>query len=226
VNDIFQEVEDDYRHEQYRAMLKRYGPYAIAAAVGFVLLVGGHEAYKSYRANLIEREAQDFVGAATQLTKDPKAAAQAFATLAGKGGGYGFLARFRQAEALEASGDTGAAVKVLDGLAGERSRDPEMADLALLKTGYLLLDKQSRADLETRLAPLLTDGNPWHAQAREIIAFAALKSGEEAKAVQIFTELAHDAASAESLRTRAADMLTALGGPNAAARAPSGAKSQ
>jgi hypothetical protein len=146
--------------------------------------------------------------------------------LAEKGGGYGVLARFRQAEALEAAGDTGAAVKVLDGLAAERGRDPELADLALLKTGYLLLDRQSRADLETRLKPLLTDGNPWRAEAREILAFAALKSGERARAVEIFTELAHDAASVETLRTRASNMLTALGGAKKPAAPGSSAKTE
>ena len=221
MTDIFQEVEEDYRQEQYRAMAKRYGPYAIAAAVVLVLIVGGYQAYKSYRASVIEREAEAFVQASEQIRKDPKGAAQAFGGLAAKGGGYGLLARFRQAEALEASGDRAGAVKVLDGLAADRGREPELADLALLKTGYLLLDTQGRAALETRLAPLLTEGNPWRAEAREIVAFAALKSGEQAKAIEIFTELAHDAASAQSQRARAADMLTSLGVGQTPAKKPS-----
>jgi hypothetical protein len=156
---------------------------------------------------------EEFVTASGQLAKDPKAAAQAFAALVQKGGGYGVLARFRQAEAQAAAGDTGAAVKTLDELAAQGGRDKALADLALLKTGYLLVDKQSRADLEMRLAPLLADGNPWRAEAREIIAFGALKSGEQAKALELFTALAHDAASPETLRNRAATMVAALGGP-------------
>src|SRR5262249_44117258 len=111
-----------------------------------------------------------------------------------------------------------AAVKVLDELAGKSGLDKTIADLALLKTGYLLLDRQSRADLEKRLQPLLADSNAWHAEAREILAFAALKSGEQGKALELFSALSHDATSPASLRNRAENMATALGGPRAPAK--------
>ena len=212
MTDIFEEVEEDYRRERYQLLAKRYGPYAIAAVVGLVLLVAGAEVLKSIRAQRMEERAELFAGAQAELSRDPRAAAQAFASLGDKGGGYGILARFRQAAALEASGDTGGAVKVLDQLRADAAgQDAALADLALLKTGYLLLDRQSRADLETRLTPLLAPGNPWRGEAREIVAFAALKSGERAKAVEIFNEIAHAAENSETLRNRATGMLMSLG---------------
>lgn len=212
MTDIFQEVEEDYRRDRYRQLAKRWGPYAIAGAVGLVIFTAGYELYKGYRADRMESNAQAFVAAAAQLDGNPRASAEAFGKLAETDTGYGFLSRFRKAEALQAAGDVGGAVKVLDALAAEKGPDKVLADLALLKTGYLLLDRQSRADLETRLAPLLAPGNPWRAEAREILAFAALKSGEQAKALSLFTELAKDAESPATLRNRAASMATALGG--------------
>jgi hypothetical protein len=221
VTDIFEEVEEDYRRERYQLLAKRYGPYAVAAIVGLVLLIAGLEAMKSYRAHQMEERAKAFASAQAELARDPRAAAQAFGALGSKGGGYGLLARFREAAALEAAGDTGGAVKVLDQLRADASKqDQQLADLALLKTGYLLLDRQTRADIETRLTPILAPGNPWRGEAREILAFAALKSGEQAKAVEIFNEIAHSADNPESLRNRAASMLMALNATPAAPATP------
>jgi hypothetical protein len=226
LTDIFQEVEEDYRRERYQLLAKRYGPYAIAAVVGLVAMTGAFEAYQSWRTHRMEDAAKAYAAASGQLAKDPKAAAQAFAALAAQGGGYGVLARFREAEALEASGDTGGAVKILDQVAADQGRDKALADLARLKTGYLLLDRQSRADLETRLQPLLAEGNPWRPEAREILAYGALKSGEQAKALEIFKALAQDAASPETLRNRAASMVMALGGQLTPPTAPAANQSQ
>lgn len=212
MTDIFQEVEEDYRREQLEKLAKKYGPYVLAAAIGILVLTAGYQGYKSWRSQEAERASVAYNAAGEALAQDPKGAAQAFAAVAAKGGGFGFIARFREAEALATAGNISGAVKILDQVAAGRDGDKVLRDVAILKTGYLLLDKASRSELEKRLSPLLTPENPWRFHAQELLAFSAVRSGETAKAVDAFIQLSRDPESQPSLKARAADMVVELGG--------------
>jgi hypothetical protein len=212
VTDIFHEVEEDVRREQYMKLARRYGPYALAFVLVLLAAVGGFEAYKSHRAAVNERQAAAFADASLKIEKDPKAAAKAFAALAEEGGGYGLLSRFREAEALSATGDSKGALGVLDGISADSGVEPVIRDLARLKTGYLLLDSASRADMEARLKPLADGSSPWRYDARSLLSFAALKAGERARALEGFNALASDPGCPEGVMGRAREMVMALGG--------------
>jgi hypothetical protein len=220
VTDIFQEVEEDVRREQMEKLMRRYGPYALAAILALVLAVGGFEFYKARHAVAIGRAAKAYVNASMQLETDPKAAAAAFATLAQEDGGYGLLSRFRQAEAAAAGGDLAGAANLLDAITQDKSVDPLLRDLARLKTGYLLLDTASKADLEARLGPLASGQTIWRYDAQGLLAFAALKVGERTQALARFKALASDEAVPPGLRRRASDMVLALGETQKAPEAP------
>ncbi len=73
------------------------------------------------------------------------------------------------------------------------------------------IDDGNPETLMSRLEPLAADGNPWRYTARELQAVLALRSGDTARARELFTRLADDMDAPDSLRTRATEMLRALG---------------
>lgn len=216
MTDIFQEVEEDVRREELQKYWRRYGVYVIALAALLILAVGGTEAYRYFSARKAADHARAFIAASDALREDPKSAEDAFAALSAKGGGYGVLADFRLAQIKAETGDAAGAIEAYDKIAKETESGDPLHGLAIVKSGYLSLDSASLAGLEDRLQPLASGAGPWRHAALEILAFAALKAGDTAKARERFDALAKDGTAPAGMTRRAHDMASMLPPPPAA----------
>ncbi len=219
--DIFNEVEEDLRRDQYLKLWRRYGMWLAAAAALLVVGTGAVSIWRSWHAGKLAAVSDAFaVAAALDAEGKHKEAADAFA-LAGNGapGGYPALARLRQAAALASGGDMASAVSILDGLAAGGG-DAALRELAALKAAYIVVDTATPEDIAKRLAPLAADGRPWRYSARELQALAALKQGRKDDARTILSGISDDPAAPEGLRGRATELLAALGKPVGAAATP------
>lgn len=215
MSDVFREVDEEVRHEQWVKLWKAYGHYAIAAVVSVVLVVAGGVGWKEYRIGQQQAESEQFTAAGELLAAgQPELASQRFALLADNAStGYGALARLREAAALAAAGNATGAVAVLDRLAVDDDADSVLRELAALLAVYQLMDNASRDELDGRLAPLLADSSPWHSSARELSGVLAIRGGETGRARGIFTEIVEDTTAPRAVRSRAAGMLAILGAP-------------
>lgn len=214
MSDVFNEVDEEVRHDQWQKLFKAYGGYIIGAVVSFVAVFAGSIAWKDYQTDLRQTESQRYVIASQTLSEgDAALAAQQFGALADEAGdGYGALARLREAEALADAGAVTNAVAVLDRLADDGDAEPAFRDLARLFAVYQLMDSAPRDELERRLAPLLEETSPWRASARELSGLIAYRSGEIAAARKLFTAIVEDSATPAMARSRAAGMLAIMGG--------------
>lgn len=208
---IFREIDEDLRQEHYAKLWKKYGRYLVAGAIVFVAVVAGYQSWNAYdiknRRELGERFANAQMLAAENKNEEAQAA---FSTLAASaGGGYAMLARFRRA-ALEASegGNTGGYRE----LAGDAGIDAIYRDLAQVLGAMHEADGADSRGLMDRLAPLTADDNPWRYSARELTAMLAMRSGDTDKARDILKGLSEDAAAPRGMRTRATELLAAIGG--------------
>jgi hypothetical protein len=215
VADIFKEVEEDLRREKLEKLWQRYGRAVIALAVLVVVGTAGSVAWQRYQQH---REAQlaEQYGAAIALA-DPTAgdlakADAALANIADAGGGYGALAALERAAVKAKAGDLDGAGKIYDGLASDSAAPAALRDLARLLKVMRLMDSGDPAALTALLAPLMAPENPWRFSATELTALLALKSGDQKRATELFTQLADDQAAPSSLRARAAEMAAALKG--------------
>jgi hypothetical protein len=215
VADIFKEVEEDLRREKLEKLWQRYGRAVIALAVLVVVGTAGSVAWQRYQQH---REAQlaEQYGAAIALA-DPTAgdlakADAALANIADAGGGYGALAALERAAVKAKAGDLDGAGKIYDGLASDSAAPAALRDLARLLKAMRLVDSGDPAALTASLAPLMAPENPWRFSATELTALLALKSGDQKRATELFTQLADDQAAPSSLRARAAEMAAALKG--------------
>lgn len=212
MSDIFQEIEEELRRENFAKLWTRYGKYVIALAIVVVIAVAGYSGWRQYQAHQRQIEGVRYAEALdlARQGKD-KDAAGAFAALARQaGGGHAVLARLEEGAIKARSGDVEGAIAVYNALAADGSADPIYRDLGtLLGSLYGLKTGDPKAIIE-RLAPLTAPSNPWHASALELTALAKLKAGDKAAARATYQRLADDLAAPQGLRARAAEMVAAL----------------
>ena len=209
--DIFEEVDEDLKHENYKKLWDRYGRY-IVAVIG-VVIVGtaanvGWQAYtESRQLGLSEK----FVAALNQADAgNPEQAAGAMSQLAAETDtGYAILARFREAALRREAGATAAAIDIYDAIAADSSVDEIYRNLATLHSVMAQADDGDAAALSKRLEPLAADG-AWRHTAKEYLGLLALRQGDREAARNYFQAVADDATAPAGARSRAAELLRTL----------------
>jgi hypothetical protein len=214
LSDIIREVDEELRRENWEILWKKYGKLAVAAAVALVLGTAGTVGWREFDRSQREKAGATFgtVIAAVENTEKPAEAADMLAAyIPGAPDGYAMLARLREAKLRADAGQIEAAIALYDGLAGDSAVEPLFRDLAALYSVRMQIDSGDPIVLDARLSALAADGGPWRYTAREMRAVLAMSDGDSAAAREIFTKLADDMDAPDSLRTRAAEMLRAMG---------------
>ena len=209
MSDIFREVDEDLRHEQYKRLWDRFGIYVIGLAVLIVLGVGGYKAWEWWERSQAQATGDRFL-AALELSDAGKheEAITALAAVAADGSGdYPMLATFRSAGEKAAAGDKEGAVADYDAIAGRSGLPPLVSDLARLRAAMILSDSLDPAELQSRIGDLVQTGNPWRHSAREVLGLAAYRVGDYTAARKYFNEIADDQESGQGVKQRAQLML-------------------
>jgi hypothetical protein len=212
MSDIFREVDEDIRREQFKKLWDRYGIYVIALAVVIVAATAGVRGWQYWQERKAQATGDRFV-AALDLAKAGKSqeAEAAFSEIVKDGsGGYPTLSRFRMAVTKAEGGDAKGAVADLDAIAADGSAPSLIRDMARLRAALILADTASLADLQTRVGSLASTGNPWRSSAREILGLAAWRTGDLAAAQKYFDEIVKDQDKPQGVGTRAELMLSLI----------------
>lgn len=211
--DIFQEVDEDLKRDQYLDLWQKYGRYAIAAAVGVVAITAAIVFWRDYQAGEQMDQSRRYEAAMT-LAQDGKTqdALAAFNDVAAdSGASYTALASLQEGALRAREGDLAGAAAAYGRVADDGGADDILQDLATLLFVLYSLDTGEPAALTERLQPLTEEDNPWRFSARELDAFIAIKSGDTARAREIFTQLGDDQLAPQALRGRATEMLSIIG---------------
>jgi hypothetical protein len=208
--DIFHEVDEEVRREQFKKLWDRYSIYLIAVAV---LIVAGIAAWRGYEYWVAKRAAAAGAAfeAAMALSEQAKytEAEAAFAKIAADApAGYRVLARMRAAGALGQL-KPAEAVKAYDELSADASLGAIWQDLAAVRAGMLLVDTASLADMRRRLDPVAEPTRSFRHTARELLALSAWRNHDLPAARRYLEMIAGDAESPVGTRARA-DVLSGL----------------
>jgi len=227
MSDIFREVDEDLRREQYKRLWDRYGSYVIGLAILIVVATAGYRGWEYWQSRQAQASGDKFVTALRLADegKHDEAIAALDALIAGGSGGYPALASFRLAGEKAAAGDDAGAVAAYEAIAARRDAPILVGDLARLRAAMILADDASVADLDARIGDLAATGNPWRHSARELLGLAAWRVGDLAASRKYFDEIVADQEAPQSVRSRAQFMLgliTARDGVAAPAAAPEG----
>ena len=224
MSDFIREVDEEYRQDQFRRFLSRYWVALLLLVVVVLAAAGGWRGYQYYRQQQAEAAGARYFDALDALPADPKAALAGFDALAQDGpAGYRTLARFRAAGELGRT-DVPGAVKGFDALAADATVPQEMRDIAALRAGLLVVDTADAAELGRRLGPLADTNSAFRSVAREMLAAAALKRGDDAGAGKWLDAIEADPLASPDSRQRAGFLLGVIrAGRPAAAPATSAA---
>jgi hypothetical protein len=191
VSDIFQEVDEEVRREQFRKMWERYGKYVIAACVLLVAAVGGWRYYEWNEAKKAAEAGAQFEAAMALAGEGKnKEAEEAFAKIAAAGSttsSYRMLAKFREAGEL-ARNDAKAAVSIYDQLAADSGIGRVLQDLAAVRAGTVLVDTAPYSEIRQRLEPMTAQDRAFRHSARSALALSAWKAND-ATAMRRWTDM-------------------------------------
>ena len=212
MTEIFREVDEELRRDNWLKLWRRYGRYVAAAAVLVVAATALNVGWRDYGVRQQKASSEAFLTALELANADriPEALSD-FAVLKEEGvGGYAILAQFRQAALRSENGEIAAATEIYDRIADDSSQDDLLRELATLYSAILQSESSDTATLIARLEPVAEDGRPWRYSAREAIAVLNMRIGETAKARDVFTALVDDLNAPRNMRARAAEMLRVL----------------
>jgi hypothetical protein len=211
VSDIFKEIDEELRRENFAKLWSRYGYYVIGFLVVVVIATGVAVAWRQYAARQRAEEGERFQVALNLMHAGKlKEANETFATLAQSSAQRGTLARLEEAAILVRGSDTAGAAARYEAIAADASVDPAFRDLATILGAQYGLAKSDPKQIIARLQPLADATGPWQPSALELTALAQLKAGDKKSAHTTYQRLADDLAAPQGMRTRAAEMVAAL----------------
>lgn len=210
---LFREVDDDLRHEQLSRLWTAYGSWVIAAAVLIVAVVAGHEGWKAWQRSEQSAEARAYEQAVSRVQAGEDAGT-ALADLAKTAStGHRDLARLQAAALLLKQGKGAEAVAAYQALYADSKTDKVFADLSRIlavQHGMDLPGADVKA-LESVLSPLLDPSSPFRHLAGESKALLALQDNRPDDAKTQLNALFADRTTPPGVRSRARDLLSALG---------------
>lgn len=202
--DVFEEVEEGLRSEQWRTWARRWLPWIGGALVLALVIALGVWGLDAWRTRTAGEASQAYARGVEALAEGDTAAAEAAFTEAAEAGSpaYRVLALSQRAGILASRDETEEAVALFDE-AAEASGDPLLSDPARLKAAFLLMDTASLEDITERLTPLTEEDRPFRPLAREALALARLQHGQTAEARREFVLLSLEQDIPEGVRQRA-----------------------
>lgn len=209
MSDIFREVDEDLRREQYKQIWKKYGNYIIAAAVLIVVGVAGYRGWEYYQNQQAAATGDRFL-AALELAdsgKNGEAEAALTAIVTEGSGEYPALARMRDAALTAAGGDRTTAAAEFDRVAADGSVPESLRTVARLRAAMLLVDTASLDDIRNRIGNLADAEGPYQNSAREILALSAFRAGNLDEAKRLYDAILAGQSAAQSTGQRAQLML-------------------
>ncbi|WP_417318075.1 tetratricopeptide repeat protein [Emcibacter sp.] len=210
--EFIREVDEDLRHQQLTAFWKNYGKYVIAVAVGIVIFVAGSQGYKKYTEGKYLDVSEQYTAALDNIgSGNQQQALVKLKELSDKDvEGYTVLSAMKRAELHLGNGEQALAVGILDGLAKNSGVGEFYRDLASLQAATILMDESSYEETTARLEPLLERRNEMHYLAKELLAMAAIQSGDLEKAKGLLRDLSEDLETPEQVKFRADQLITVI----------------
>jgi len=210
--EFIREVDEDLRHKQLTGIWKKFGPYVITFLIGVVVFVAGNVTLKDYNERKYAKVADQYSMVEQQVVANQMDdALKMLQTISNTDvDGYQILIAFKEAEIELERGNEDEAVAALDLLANSSDVDKVYRDLATIKAALIILDGSSYDDIKARLTPLTIEGNSWKYMAKELLAMAALASGNGAEAKRLLVELEQDLEASQDVKGRAKDFQSVI----------------
>ncbi|MBL1436870.1 MAG: hypothetical protein COB08_011835 [Rhodobacteraceae bacterium] len=203
---FIEEVSDEVRRDKLFKLFKKYG--WILGLV--VLVIVGGTAYNEWNKSTQETAAR--LSGDLMLAARATGNAEALSTLTAGEAPLAVLAKFERANLLLDGGDTAGALDALRAVTTDMSAPLIYADLAWLK--IVMLDGANMPENERNGAyeRLMVQGAPYRLLAQEQLAMQYVRDGDIEAAKTELAAILVDPSVTPGLRSRAQQLMVALGG--------------
>ena len=203
------EVTEEVRRDQLYQSLRKYGWIAVVV----VLLIVGTSAYFEWQRVSNTNEARQTGDAILSALENDQADARVAALVAIDSDSADVQALVSLIAAHEAklSDDTATALAMLEKLAGNPDAPIEYRQLAELKSLLVGANVLSAEDRIAAFEGMSAPGQPYRMIALEQLALIAVEQGRVKDAVTMLEDIRIDAEASSGLRTRAVQLIVALG---------------
>ncbi len=205
MSDVFQEIDEEVRQDQLKALWDRWGLILVASVVSIILAWTGWVMWRDHVEAERHAESAAFEAAVLQSGDSGLAALEALAATAEPG--YAAIAAFHKAGLLLAADRPEEAIAAYDGIAGDDAASARLQGLASLMAAMTLTDLELADEARARLQPLAVDGGTWALAAREMLALLDFRAGDLDAAESAFNVLSTEAGTPGSMRQRSREML-------------------
>ena len=201
------EVTEEVRRDRLFAMFRKYGWIGVA----IVLAIVGGAAWNEWSKSQAAARAQAFGHSLTEALdlSNPEDRTAALAEIASDGSQTGILQLMR---ASDPETDKAGALAALDALAGDATQPQTYRDLAVLRRVIVAGADQPLADRRTALEGIAVPGRAFRTLAQEQLAYLLVEEGKTDEAIAALTALSQDQEATAGLKSRAKQVIVALGG--------------
>ena len=212
MSDIFDEVDEDLRHERYKKLWEKFGPYVIGVAVLIVAVTAGYEGYRYWKQERAIEESDRYLAEIGLIDDGNKqeALSNLQALALESSGGYQALALFHAGSLKLDEGDPTGAMETFDSLFRNSSAPALLRQLAGVKAANLALDLEPYEQVALRLAPMLAEDHPFRLSALEIAGLNAQRAGKLKEAEDFYQAILDDPGAINSMRSRVNELMTLL----------------
>lgn len=201
------EVTEEVRRDRLFAAFRKYGWIGILA----VLLIVGGAAWNEWQKARAETRAQAF-GDALLDALDLGGAAERRAAIAAVPADGGQAALKALMLASDPVDDRAGTLAALDGLLADSTQPQLYRDIAALRRVLVAGAEMALADRRTMLQGIAAPGRPFRVLAEEQLAYLLIEEGKAPEAITALSALMQDQEAPTALRSRAGQVITALGG--------------
>ncbi|WP_095012977.1 tetratricopeptide repeat protein [Tsuneonella mangrovi] len=210
---LLREVDDAVRQDQYADFYRRYGKAIIGLVILGLAAFGGYLWYQEHLNAQRETASETLVTALDQVQARNLATGDKDLApiLEGNDEGAKTAAQMLKAGIAMEQKKPADAAKLFEAVAADPKAPKPMRDAATVRAVAASYDTMKPADVIARLQPLAVPGSPWFGSAGEMVAMAYLDQGKNAEAGKLFSSIAEDKDTPDTLKSRARQMAGLLG---------------
>lgn len=208
---FIQEVDEDVKNDNLKALWEKYGFAIIAFVVLAVSLTISFDQIKNWRIAQNQRHTEEYI-AATQVQKDnPENTIAALQQISQNNQGiFSDFARLQIANVLLNQDKVEEALVALESIVNDKQVNDEVKHVALVKLATYKLDTMERSEFEQLLQPLLNENTSWTPIAQDLLAVSAIKNGDIDTARSIYENVLKIEDLPEGFKAKIQDMLSSI----------------
>jgi len=207
---FIQEVDEDVKNDNLKALWDRYGLFIIAVVVLAVSAAVSFDKLQAWKMLRNQNRTENYM-VATQLQDNADETIAALQKISQDNQGiFSDFAKLQIANVLFEENKQEDALAALEKIANEKQVNDEVKNIALIKLATYRVDTMNYDEFKQLLQPVLSVESSWTPLAQDLLAMSAIKSGDYETARNIYENILKIKDLPESFRTKIQDMLSSI----------------